>query len=77
MKEFSVTLPRQAGATWDHQIVTADYFKIENGALIFRNSRFRNGDNEGYPECVHVFAAGEWTQVRPRYNNVGAPTYDN
>jgi hypothetical protein len=65
MKEFTVTLPwRTEGLTADDQIIIADYFKIEGGALIFRNSRFRNGDNEGYPECVHVFAAGEWSQVR-------------
>jgi hypothetical protein len=38
--------------------VEAEYFKVENGALYFRNP-VRND----YPQCVHVFAPGSWLDV--------------
>lgn len=38
--------------------VQADYYKIEQGALIFRVN------NRGsYPIAVHTFAAGYWLEV--------------
>lgn len=37
--------------------VGATYFKVENGALVFRNS------GHPYPETVKVFAAGQWASV--------------
>ena len=42
-------------------MVEADYFRIEGGALIFRNSKIGNQ----YPEVVHCFAAGVWQEVEP------------
>lgn len=39
--------------------VTAEYYRVQDGALIFRNSR---GESQ-YPETVHVFAPGYWLQV--------------
>lgn len=41
--------------------VDADYFRIEAGVLIFRNT----GHGNNYPEAVHVFAAGVWAEVEP------------
>lgn len=43
-------------------IVEADYYRIEGGALIFRNNA-RHANNNGYPQTVHVFAAGIWAEV--------------
>jgi len=39
--------------------VTAQYHRIVDGALIFRN--YRNND---YPEMVQTFAAGHWLEIR-------------
>jgi hypothetical protein len=44
-------------ALWSLQ---ADYHRIVDGALIFRN--YRGPDQ--YPETVHVFAAGHWMEMR-------------
>ncbi len=52
-----VTTPKQR-TRWVP--VTAEYFKIEQGALIFRS--YNKGSNT-YPNTVHVFAAGTWTEV--------------
>lgn len=40
------------------RIVEAEYFKVENGLLIFRIRQ--RGD---YPLTVHVFAPGVWSDV--------------
>lgn len=45
------------------QKVEADYFRIVDGALIFRNSARGNT----YPEAVRVFASGVWTEVEPNH----------
>lgn len=39
--------------------VTAQYFRIVDGALIFRNGSLDNG----YPVTVHVFAPGHWHEI--------------
>jgi hypothetical protein len=38
--------------------VTADYFVVDDGRLIFRNA-----NRAGYPIPVRVFAAGVWRDV--------------
>ena len=40
--------------------IEAEYFRVEGGALVFRNPA-RN-QNE-YPKTVHVFAPGMWIEV--------------
>lgn len=40
--------------------VAAQYYRIVDGALIFRNYRHDN-----YPETVRVFAPGYWLEVIP------------
>ena len=45
-------------------LVEADYFRIQDGALIFRNKMIGNH----YPEVVHVFAAGVWLAVEPAHD---------
>lgn len=38
--------------------VTAQYFRIVEGALVFRNH-----NPTGYPHTVHVFAPGHWLEI--------------
>lgn len=40
--------------------VAAEYYRIVDGALIFRNARPGN-----YPQTVRVFAPGYWLEVIP------------
>lgn len=40
--------------------VTAGYYRIVDGALIFRSWR---GPDQ-YPETIHVFAPGHWLEVK-------------
>lgn len=56
MTRFTVKYADPALLTF---VVTADYHRVEGGALIFRN----NGRRGGYPETVHVFAPGIWAEV--------------
>lgn len=65
MPKFTVTLP---GIRVIHdevimrtEPVEADYFRITEGALIFRNTA---GATDPYPPTVRVFAAGHWAEVR-------------
>ena len=60
MKKFDVALMPTNGFE-KGVIVEADYFRIEAGVLIFRNSKIGNQ----YPEVVHCFAAGVWQEVEP------------
>ena len=60
MKNFSVTLAPTCGFE-NVVIVKADYFRLEGGALIFRNSKVGNQ----YPEVTRCFAAGVWQEVEP------------
>lgn len=39
--------------------VTAQYWRIVDGALVFRNKP----DANRYPETVHVFAPGHWLEI--------------
>ncbi len=59
MNQYFVIRPGQTAA-----LVTADYFKVENGVLVFRNAAklLPNGQLD-YPQPVHVFAAGAWLEV--------------
>lgn len=59
MKRFTVTRALPGVAP---EIVDADYFKVEQGALTFRCFD-RNHTNAGYPVAVHVFAPGVWAEV--------------
>lgn len=43
-------------------IVEADYYRVEGGALVFRTYA-RQGHDNGYPHTVHTFAAGVWAEV--------------
>lgn len=43
--------------------VAAQYYRIVDGALIFRNYR-----HDAYPETVRVFAPGYWLEVIPDGN---------
>lgn len=57
MKRWIVTtIPMNTEVT-----VTADYFRVIDGALWFRNIAVANA----YPEMVHVFARGQWLEVEP------------
>lgn len=57
MRKFDVALMPTNGFE-KGVIVEADYFRIEAGALIFRNGI-------DCPEVVHCFAAGVWQEVEP------------
>jgi hypothetical protein len=60
---FRVTTPDTSAfgrAMQRFEYVHADYFRIEGGALVFRNSP-RGRDQ--YPRAIHVFAAGAWSEV--------------
>lgn len=59
--KLSISLMRDEILASDITMVEADYFRIVDGALIFRNSS--RGNN--YPEAVHVFASGTWAEVEP------------
>lgn len=41
-------------------VVTADTFRVIEGALYFCNS-----DGTTYPEVVKVFARGQWLEIAP------------
>ncbi len=40
--------------------VQADYFRIDNGVLVFRKAR---ATPQSYPEAVTVFASGAWSRL--------------
>lgn len=44
-------------------VVEAEYFKVENGTLIFRIAV-----PGGYPRTVHMFAPGTWLHVEVGYD---------
>lgn len=54
-KQFNVAL-----VSGPVDVVSADYFTVDRGALCFRNKRL-NPDE--YPETVTVFAPGAWSRV--------------
>ena len=56
-KTFFVTLPSGT----EPKVITADYLKIENGHLYFRNHVDGN-----YPELVSAIAPGHWATVEPQ-----------
>lgn len=58
VKEWHVSVPGKRPWT---RAVAAAYFTIEHGHLVFKN----HGDNyPTYPTVVHVFAPGQWTEVK-------------
>ena len=65
MKKWRVKL--KTGGT---VVVHSDYFKIEGGALIFRNAARRCNmgyqHSPQYPEVVRAFAHGVWRDVAPQ-----------
>ena len=65
MKRFIVTLEipthydwQQTPISWAEVRIEADYMKIENGHLIFREEV-----RHSYPDTVRVFAPGAWREV--------------
>ena len=52
---------RTAGWARD-EIVEADYFRIEQRCLVFRNNRH---GPDAYPTIVKAFAFGAWETVEP------------
>ena len=61
MKQFQVTkeIPRTYGFDFNHEIINADYMKLEGGHLIFRQEV-----RHSYPETIRVFAPGSWTECK-------------
>jgi hypothetical protein len=67
MKQFIVTLPSlqmpaNVGGGYNRPTteVEADYFRVQDGVLTFRQERHGHND---YPVAVRVFAPGFWAEV--------------
>ena len=65
MKRFSVILEipshydyMSTPVAWEEVRIEADYMKIENGHLIFREEV-----RHSYPNTIRVFAPGAWREV--------------
>lgn len=62
MKQFQVTTEPQYPHGFgprDHEIISADYMKLEGGHLIFRQEV-----RHSYPETIRVFAPGSWIECK-------------